>query len=478
MTEDTVASADAHDPIAPGALGRWWLQGLRSAFLLRPAWGGLQTTPNVVACLAIAPYLVSVLVERLYIDGQATFYWPALLMGWLTTAVMIWVCWWLIPQPRGAVREPATAAALFAMLCAQALTVAVVAGLIFVLTVRSGYFDSAAGGTWSGWIPWIVVIGWYAAAQLALIWRSGTRRIAHRVVATLLLVGTMAVHAWFQPMRYWYPSAPRNAEANTPEPFKLTQELLELQPQLLQAKLQALDSGRPGVVDMYAITFSPYAAEDVFQRESDLVATVMQERFGTAGRTLQLVNHASTAREWPWATPLNLQRTIQRVAQVMNRDEDVLFIHLTSHGARAGQLAAEFWPLALDTVSPQMLKRWLDEAGIRYRVISVSACYSGSWIEPLSDPGTLIMTAADADHTSYGCGSGSTLTYFGRAMFDEQLRHTWSFEKAHAAARTVIDQREREAGKRDGYSNPQIRVGELIRPRLATMEAQRAANGE
>jgi hypothetical protein len=199
----------------------------------------------------------------------------------------------------------------------------------------------------------------------------------------------------------------------------------------------------------------------------------MQQRFGAAGKAIQLINHESTVREWPWATPLNLQRTIARAAQLMNRDEDVLFIYLTSHGAKDGQLSAEFWPLAIDSVTPAMLRRWLDDAGVRFRVISVSACYSGSWVEPLAGPGTLVMTAADAEHTSYGCGSRSPLTFFGRAMFDEQLRHTWSFEQAHAAARTVIEQREREAGKSDGYSNPQIRVGAQIRERLGLLEAQR-----
>jgi hypothetical protein len=104
----------------------------------------------------------------------------------------------------------------------------------------------------------------------------------------------------------------------------------------------------------------------------------------------------------------------------------------------------------------------LDEAGIRNRVIAVSACYSGGWIEPLRNEDTLVMTAADADHTSYGCGSRSDLTYFGRAVFDEQLRKTKSFEDAFRAAVPVIRQREIEAKKDDGFSNPQIFVGREI----------------
>jgi hypothetical protein len=157
----------------------------------------------------------------------------------------------------------------------------------------------------------------------------------------------------------------------------------------------------------------------------------------------------------------------------MDRNEDILFIHLTSHGAANGQLAARFSPLAMQELTPQQLRQWLDQAGIRNRVISVSACYSGSWIAPLENDDTLVMTAADADHTSYGCGRKSELTFFGRAMYDEQLRSsTRSFEQAHASARKLILKREEDAGKTDGYSNPQISVGPSIRARLARMDDQ------
>jgi hypothetical protein len=141
----------------------------------------------------------------------------------------------------------------------------------------------------------------------------------------------------------------------------------------------------------------------------------------------------------------------------------VLFIHLTSHGARNGRLATDLWPLKLDAVTPSSLKAALDDAGIRHRVVSISACFSGSWIAPLADEDSLLMTAAAADHTSSGCGRRSPLTFFGRAMYDELLRtQTRSFTEAHAKARELILRREEEAGKDDGYSNPQIRVGSRV----------------
>jgi hypothetical protein len=121
------------------------------------------------------------------------------------------------------------------------------------------------------------------------------------------------------------------------------------------------------------------------------------------------------------------------------------------------------------------LREMLDRAGVRQRVIAVSACYSGGWIEPLADEHTLVMTAASAERTSYGCGRKSELTFFGRAVFDEELRKTHSFEQAFAAARPVIDEREKQAGKKDGYSDPQIRVGKEIQPVLRMLEQRLSA---
>jgi hypothetical protein len=124
----------------------------------------------------------------------------------------------------------------------------------------------------------------------------------------------------------------------------------------------------------------------------------------------------------------------------------------------------------VDTVSPGELRAALDKAGIKHRVIAISACFSGGWIGPLAGDNTLVMTAADATHTSYGCGRLSQLTFFGRAMFDEQLRKTHSFERAFAAAVPLIQRREVEAGKADGFSNPQISVGAAIQPLLRRLE--------
>ena len=449
---------------------RWWKQGTRGALLLRQDWRGLRATPAQLLSMVVAVSALDIGFARLQIVGGAVFYWPALGTLFAFAAILAWCCWFAMPPTgdyRDALRYPRDAPTLFTMFYAQGLFLVALFALVLVPAMRTETFTRSSGG-WLVWMPMLWSVA--AAIRLMLACRDGGR--ARRWLACGVLTATFAFLYYAWPEQFWYP---RHPIVDNPR-LRLTQETMELQPQLLASSLAAIKPQRPGVIDVYAITFAPYGSQDVFMRESALVAGVMAQRFDAAGRTIQLVNNKATVTTLPWATPLNLQRAIARIAQRMDKDEDVLFIHLTSHGGDDGVLAASLSPMTVDSVTPQALRQWLDDAGIRNRVISISACFSGSWIAPLAGDGTLVMTAADADHTSYGCGSRSELTFFGRAMYDEQLRHTWSFEQAHAAARKIIDQREREAGKEDGYSNPQIRVGEGIRRTLAHLEAQLAAS--
>lgn len=459
-------------------LDDWWRASLSSAVFGHPRWPAEHATPALVAALVLVTMALEVAVHRLYMDGPARFYWPALAAGWLPTAVAAWVCWRLAPRQEAteaSMGRAPSGSALFALYAAQVLVLMLIVNALLLAALKSGLVPEAQSASPWAWVPWLIPLAWNLGAQALLLWRGGHGNARERGGCVVLLATVAAVVWWSEPLRLWYPDEDRSAQAAAEPPFQLTPALIEAQGRTLVQSVQSLAAERPGVIDVYALTFSPYADEDVFLRESGLVASVMAERFDAQGRTLQLVNHRQTVAEWPWATPENLERALRQVAERMNRDEDLLFIHLTSHGARSGQLAARFWPLAIDALTPERLKAALDGAGVRHRVISVSACYSGSWIAPLADDHTLVMTAADADHTSYGCGRGSELTYFGRAVFDESLRRSWSFESALATARGVIEQREKEAGKSDGFSNPQIHVGSAIRERLTRLEQQQAA---
>lgn len=456
-----------------GALGRWWGQGTRSALLFRPHWDGLVVTPWLVFVLVSVPLLLAALVERLFVNGPADFYWPALLTnGWFVTTVLAFAAWLAAGDDP---HEGPPAAALFALLCAQSLPVLFVWVAVFLPSARGEAPEPDSPLAVLVQALWWAALTWSCAISAKVLWQAHRGRRRARSAAVLLAVAAVPAAHWLIPVRHWYPTRPATEAAKREPDFRLTQRVFEVQSRVQRDALAALGPQRPGVIDVFVITFAPDASAKVFAREGDVVAGVMAERFGARGRTLALANVREAEPRRPWATPENLQRAISRAAALMNPDEDVLFIHLTSHGARDGQLESDLWPLAIDSVTPGALKAWLDDAGIRHRVVSVSACYSGSWIAPLAGDDTLVMTAADADHTSYGCGRRSELTFFGRALFDEALRNTWSFEAAHAQAKAVIETREKQAGKDDGFSNPQIFVGDRIRAHLLRLEAQQSA---
>lgn len=452
----------------------WCGEGIRTAFFMRPRWEALGTDAAVIAGLVILDILFVLVFERLYIAGAARFSWQAIASGWLSVAIAAWASYLMRSTETEKTRASTApdAAYLFAMILAQSVTLTVVMGMVFTILIRTDIYPDKLPEPWGIWFLWLLPAIWMVAAELLLLWRGGSRRRIEMTFAALAVCGALVVSYSIESKKFWYPKADKEEAARLKYP-KLTQRLMEVQPEILKKQLAGLKPQRRGVIDLYGITFAPYAQEDVFRRESDMVAHVMARRYDAEGRILQLVNHVDTTEKFPWATQLNMQRAIQRVAQVMDKDEDVLFIHMTSHGAADGELAASFWPMTVEPVRPSELQKWLDEAGVRFRVISVSACYSGSWIAPLANENTLVMTAADADHTSYGCGRKSELTFFGRAMYDEQLRNvTLSFEDAYKTARKVIEQRETEAGKSDGYSNPQLRAGAKIRERLAALQTR------
>ncbi|RYH00002.1 MAG: hypothetical protein EON58_01775 [Alphaproteobacteria bacterium] len=464
MNEDDQAPAAAPAPRASFGSTALLPHILRVlAFRALPS-QALKVSPAMVASLVLDGHLILLAIQWALAPEPAFFLWNGFFAVWVGIGITAWLCW-VAARSSGTV----TAATLFTLVCGAWVMLGVLTGIGGVaLALAFGPVDEwpAAARNVAELLP----LCWAGAAQLVLLVRVAVSAPSR---ATVLLLAPLPVVlcAWLAPVQVWW-SMPDKADPEPEYGLKLTEEVLATQPRLLAKALTALAPPNDGRVNVYAITYAPYAMEDVFMRESAVVSKTMRERFGAEGRTVELVANPATTLKLPWATPLNLRQTIARMAATMDRERDVLFLHLTSHGGADGRLAADTAPLQTEPMTPELLKRWLDEAGVRWRVISVSACYSGSWIGPLAGDGTLVMTAADADHTSYGCGRRSELTFFGRAMYEEALRKTWSFTEAHAWARKVIDVREQEAGKSDGYSNPQISEGAGIRPVLERLADQ------
>jgi hypothetical protein len=151
----------------------------------------------------------------------------------------------------------------------------------------------------------------------------------------------------------------------------------------------------------------------------------------------------------------------------MDPEQDVLVLMLTSHGSQDG-LAVVNGTLPLMQLSPVELRHALDESGIKWRVVVVSACYSGVFLDALKGDGTLVITAADAEHSSFGCDDDRDLTYFGEAFLKDSIPTSRTLEEAFRKAAALIQQRETSEHKT--RSNPQMSVGAQIRAKLMGLE--------
>ena len=144
------------------------------------------------------------------------------------------------------------------------------------------------------------------------------------------------------------------------------------------------------------------------------------------------------------------------IAEIMNPEEDTLLLMLTPHGPKDHRLSIDYYPLDMNDIEPGKIKNILDRSGIKWRVIVVSACYSGGSIDPLINDDTLIMTASDKDKMSFGCGHDGDYTCFGEAMFGEHLEAGRDFLIAFSGAKKDMETRETEEERE--ASMPQIRI--------------------
>jgi Peptidase C13 family len=147
----------------------------------------------------------------------------------------------------------------------------------------------------------------------------------------------------------------------------------------------------------------------------------------------------------------------------------VLMLFLTSHGSEDG-LEVENGSLPLAQIAPSDLREALDASGIRWRVVVISACYAGVFVDDLKSDSTVIVTAADADHSSFGCDDDRELTWFGEAFLKDSLPGSTSLEEAFHKAAGLIARR--EDAEHQIHSNPQLYVGPLMQKKLAELPAR------
>lgn len=318
------------------------------------------------------------------------------------------------------------------------------------------------------WALWSLPLIWqlyFLSRMLILILQI---KLPRSLALAVLNVAIGLSSLWFLPhTELWYTDTPTHENSSYAELSKLSVENLFYDQQgLLHDDLMALEEHRPGMTDLYLLAVGGYGLEDVFLNEVRYVQDLFDRSFDTYRRSLVLVNNPGTVDEYPMANRHNLQDAMRGIAERMNLDEDILFLFMTSHGSRNHRFSVEFGPVPLDDLSPEEIRQAMDDAGIRWRVIVVSSCYSGGFIEALEDPHTLIITAAAADRMSFGCGTESSFTDFGTAYFKHALAQEPDFIQAFDLAASWIDKKEKRENRQS--SLPQRYVGEAIHEKLST----------
>jgi hypothetical protein len=233
--------------------------------------------------------------------------------------------------------------------------------------------------------------------------------------------------------------------------------------------LEAIGHGPSPKPKTFFLGFAGVGDEKVFAQEIGLASRVLGERYDIAARSLSLVNDARDLERAPLATVSGLKYALRGLGARMNLDQDVLFLAISSHGADDPAIIVSNSQLPLNDMSPDDLADALRESGIKWRVIIISACYAGGFIDSLRDPQTIVITAAAADRTSFGCSNDRDLTYFGEAFYRDALPTARSLRDAFNAAKTAIDVRERL--EHVTPSIPHAYFGKAMEEKLASMNS-------
>ncbi|MEG0195806.1 MAG: C13 family peptidase [Acinetobacter sp.] len=250
-------------------------------------------------------------------------------------------------------------------------------------------------------------------------------------------------------------------------PPTFAEDAFYAQNQVLNKSLEAVQYGEFAQSHWYFLGVAGAGYQDVFKSEVERIKEQFDTRFGTFGRSLVLINNPTTRTKIPIASRTSMDLALRRIGQQMNRESDVLFLYMTSHGL-PNQFEMENAPIDLNDVDPKWLKETLDKAGIRWRVIVISACYSGSFVPALQDDNTLIITASAADRASFGCSNEADYTYFGRAFFDQAMREQTSVSAAFEQAKATVAQWESAQGFE--ASEPQWSIGKNMEFMLPQLE--------
>ncbi len=238
--------------------------------------------------------------------------------------------------------------------------------------------------------------------------------------------------------------------------FSIGREGVEILKDLraLNKSLSQLKDQNPKTSDVY-ILVAALDSDPVFGREAKESAKLLQKRYNADGRTIVL--GYGIDKDTPQGSPENLAAAFARIGELIDAENDILIVYLTSHGNPDAGLVHKYSNIASAMMGTKRLQKMLEMAKAKKRLIMISACFSGAFVPVLGNDDTIIMSAAAKDKTSFGCQADNDWTFFGDALINQAMRgknHTlFSFRMAKSSIKSW------EKLAKVVPSNPQIHIG-------------------
>jgi len=191
--------------------------------------------------------------------------------------------------------------------------------------------------------------------------------------------------------------------------------------------------------------------------ENDVVdlGNVLQKNSGLHVVQLVASNSASEPRRYPVANDRAITALV-RTAVERARSDDIVFVHISTHGTR-GWLQRRLGSGPPMMMSAAQLASLLAPLDRQSTVLVISACYSGSLLPSLEASRRIIIAAARADRSSFGCSPTSRHTYFGEAELQAFAEPDRNLQQIVEDIRAVVASRERQ--NHYAPSEPQVSVG-------------------
>lgn len=410
-------------------------------WLLRPSRDlpSMATEPSI-AILALLTLSLWIFLDRLRAGPNSTF------MSW-NVPVLVFYCALVLSVAYLAARSSRPRISLKIALYLFAVLVPVLIATVWLVERFEGRYRLI-----------VLLLPLYGFTYVAL----NLRRAAGigQTRAVLLLIVGVGLYFAASELTFWSASVwmvPPAAGEDYDLSHRKSESLLFDQRSKIDAVVQRFDASPDTKPRVFFVGFAGVASQRVFAEEIKYGAKIVSSRFNVKDRQLLLLNDRRDLTTFPIGTVTSLSYGLKLIGQKMDPDRDILFLALSSHGSADPEISVSNGTLGLQQLTGENLSVALQASGIKRRIIVISACHAGAFIPALRNPDTIIITAAAADKTSFGCSDDRDLTYFGEAFYRDALPKAQSLQDAFDQAKKAIVIR--EAQEHQKVSDPQAYFG-------------------